>query len=97
MLHHHGGVGVGGQLRGEERMRGDRHVSAGEPCLSPLRMTSANEKGILADARNGNLHGMRKRMRNSIFKKVEDINQRDERSCTPLHYAAKNSHIDMIR
>jgi ankyrin repeat protein len=40
---------------------------------------------------------MKKRMRNSIFKKVEDINQRDERSCTPLHYAAKNSHIDMIK
>lgn len=79
-------------------MRGEqRHHVAGEPCLSPLKM--GNEKqGLLQDARVGNLQQMKKRMRNSIFKKAkEDVNQRDERWCTPLHYAAKNGHIDMIR
>lgn len=76
-------------------MRGERHTSPGEPCLTPIKM--ASDKNLLADARQGNLQQMRKRMRSSIFKKVEDINQRDERSCTPLHYAAKNSNIEMIR
>ena len=76
-------------------MRGDRHPVAGEPCLSPLKMSS--EKNLLTDSRDGNLGAMRKRMRNSIFKKPEDINQRDERNCTPLHYAAKRSHKEMIR
>ncbi len=84
-------------------MRGERHVVAGEPCLSPIRMDvgvggkAEKNQQLLADARSGNLHQMKKRMRNSIFKRAEDINQRDERYCTPLHYAAKNSHIDMIK
>ena len=82
-------------------MRGDSHVVAGEPCLAPLRMMDngrvEKNQHLLADARNGNLHQMKKHLRNSIFKKPEDINQRDERYCTPMHYAAKNSHIEMIK
>ena len=76
---------------------GDRRhpAGAGEPCLSPLNKMS--DKNLLSDARDGNLSAMRKRMRNSIFKKPEDINVRDERHCTPLHYAAKRSHKEMIR
>ncbi|QQP58559.1 Hypothetical protein FKW44_003924, partial [Caligus rogercresseyi] len=49
------------------------------------------------DARNGDLAGLKKKMRNSFFKKIEDVNQRDERNCNPLHYAAKNSHLPMIK
>lgn len=73
----------------------------GEPCLAPLRpsnnpSSSQCQKRLLTDARNGDLAQMKKRMRNSIFKKAEDVNQRDERHCTPLHYAAKNGHNQMI-
>ncbi len=82
-------------------MRGERpparHSAAGEPCLAPLRMSPLSEKSLLADARKGDLHAMRKKTRNSIFKRPEDVNQRDERHCTPLHYAAKNGHREMIR
>ena len=77
-------------------MRGERYPVAGEPCLAPIREKN-NALPLLADAREGNLPAMRKRMRNSIFKRPEDINQRDERHCTPLHYAAKRSHKEMIR
>ena len=62
-----------------------------------MSASSASEKGLLADARRGDLHALRKRMRNSIFRRPEDVNQRDERHCTPMHYAAKNGHLDMIR
>ncbi len=87
-------------------MRGDHppprpphHSAAGEPCLLPLRMSSSpsSDKSLLADARKGDLSAMRKKMRNSIFRRPEDVNQRDERHCTPMHYAAKNGHIDMIK
>eukprot|EP00095_Tigriopus_kingsejongensis_P008185 maker-scaffold405_size181423-snap-gene-0.39 protein:Tk08185 transcript:maker-scaffold405_size181423-snap-gene-0.39-mRNA-1 annotation:"ankyrin repeat protein" len=74
---------------------GERIVS-GEPCLTPIRV-QGNEKSLLEDARQGNLGQMRKKMRNSIFKKPEDINQKDARHCTPMHYAAKNSDIEMMR
>ncbi len=76
------------------RGRGSAHGAAGEPCLVPLRMS---DKGLLSDARKGDLQQMKKHMRNSMFKKIEDINQRDERHCTPLHYAAKNGHCEMIK
>ena len=78
------------------KMRGERHAVAGEPCLSPIK-ASPGDKSLLSDARSGNLSQMKKRMRNSIFKRTEDINQRDERLCTPLHYAAKNGNLDMIK
>ena len=64
---------------------------------SSSNLSAHHEKGLLADARRGDLHHMKKRMRNSIFKRAEDVNQKDERHCTPLHYAAKNGHLDMIR
>lgn len=94
-----GDLNTGPSFHSLSRMRESRHQPAGEPCLSPIKASSDSEKGrgLLADARAGNLAAMRKRMRNSIFKKVEDINQRDERNCTPLHYAAKNSNKEMIR
>ena len=80
----------------EDRTRQAAAAVAGEPCLTPVK-TSSSEKSLLEDARRNNLAQMKKRMRNSIFKKVEDMNQRDERHCTPLHYAAKNSNIEMVR
>ena len=84
-------------------------MSGGEPCLvpiigngsssnvMPLSGGSGGKNNLLSDARAGNLCAMRKRMRNSIFKRCEDVNQRDERHCTPMHYAAKRGHIEMIR
>ena len=45
---------------------------------------------------NGDLAQMRKRMRNSNFKKAEDVIQRDERACTPLHYAASGSSTELV-
>lgn len=78
-------------------MRGNRNGAAlpGEPCQVPVKLV--DRSCLLQDARNNNLHQMKKRMRNSIFKKVEDVNQTDERNCTPLHYAAKHGNRDMIR
>jgi hypothetical protein len=75
----------------------DRSAGGGEPCQAPVKVSGTTEKSLLADAREGNLATMKKRMRNSIFRKAQDINQRDERHCTPLHYAAKNSNVEMIR
>ena len=82
-------------------MRESRHHPGGEPCLSPLKSGDpsgpSSAKSLLSDARAGNLSGMKKRMRNSIFRKAEDVNQRDERNCTPMHYAAKNSDKEMVK
>ena len=76
-------------------MKRERSNVPGEPCLQPIKDNS--DKSLLVHARQGDLQQLKKRLRSSIFKKVDDINQKDERNCTPLHYAAKRSHIEMIR
>ena len=46
---------------------------------------------LLQAARDGDLATVRRKLTKNIFKKAEDVNQRDERQCTALHYAAKRS------
>jgi len=52
---------------------------------------------ILQAARDGDIHVIRKRLKTSLFKKGEDVNRRDDRECTALHYAAKTSNCDIAR
>ena len=76
-------------------MRDSRLSLAGEPCLFPIK--AAKKHNLFNIARAGNLKQLKRHMRSSVLTKVEDMNQRDERQCTPLHYAAKNSHKQMIQ
>ena len=47
---------------------------------------------LLQAAQQGDVRAIRKRLKTSLFRKSEDINLRDDRECTALHYAAKASH-----
>lgn len=56
-------------------------------------MKMAGSGVLLQAARDGDLTLVKKRLKASIFKKGEDVNRRDDRECTALHYAAKTSNI----
>ena len=60
---------------------------------SSLSNSLIQQCAILQAARDGDLTLVKKRLKASIFKKGEDVNKRDDRECTALHYAAKTSNI----
>ena len=57
----------------------------------PVRPAAAGL--LLQAARDGDLHTVKKRLKANVFKKAEDVNRRDDRDCTALHYAAKTSNL----
>jgi len=52
---------------------------------------------IIQAARNGDIEQIKKKLKPSIFKKHIDVNAKDERECTALHYAAKISNTELIQ
>ena len=70
-------------------MRRSKSTPGGE---FPVKL--AGGSGVLLQAaRDGDLHLVKKRLKATIFKKGEDVNRKDDRECTALHYAAKTSNI----
>ena len=68
-------------------MRASRSSPAGE---FPVKISGPG--AILQAAQDGDIRTIRKRLKTSLFRKSEDINRRDDRECTALHYAAKTSN-----
>ena len=73
-------------------MRASRSSPAGE---FPVKLSGPG--AILQAAQDGDIRVIRKRLRTSLFRKSEDVNRRDDRECTALHYAAKTSNCAIAR
>eukprot|EP00090_Calanus_glacialis_P006188 TRINITY_DN14856_c0_g1_i1.p1 TRINITY_DN14856_c0_g1~~TRINITY_DN14856_c0_g1_i1.p1 ORF type:complete len:604 (+),score=165.54 TRINITY_DN14856_c0_g1_i1:579-2390(+) len=73
-------------------MRSSRSTPAGE---FPVRIIGAGV--LLQAARDGDYEIVKKSIKASIFKKGEDVNRRDDRECTALHYAVKISHVGITK
>ena len=73
-------------------MRSSRSSPAGE---FPVKIVGAGV--LLQAARDGDYEVVKKSIKASLFKKSEDVNRRDDRECTALHYAVKISHIGIAK
>ena len=73
-------------------MRSSRSTPASE---FPVRVVGAGV--LLQAARDGDYESAKKSLKASLFKKSEDVNGRDDRECTALHYAAKISNIPITK
>ena len=79
-------------------------IETAQPSLH-LRSTPAGEfpvkipgvGALLQAARDGDFDSAKKCLKNSVFKKSEDVNARDDRECTALHYAVKISHLRLTK
>ena len=79
-------------------------IESAQPSLH-LRSTPAGEfpvkipgvGALLQAARDGDFDSAKKCLKNSVFKKSEDVNARDDRECTALHYAVKISHLRLTK
>ena len=71
-------------------MRRSKSTPGGE---FPVKLAAGGSGVLLQAARDGDLHLVKKRLKATIFKKGEDVNRKDDRECTALHYAAKTSNI----
>ena len=63
-------------------MRSARSTPAGE---FPVKVHGAGS--LLQAARDGDYDTAKKCLKTSVFKRGEDVNGRDDRDCTALHYA----------
>jgi len=52
---------------------------------------------LIQAARDGDYEVVKKSLKTSMFKKGEDVNVRDDRECTALHYAVKISHMKITK
>jgi len=73
-------------------MRSSRSTPAGE---FPVKIPGVG--ALLQAARDGDFDSAKKCLKNSVFKKSEDVNARDDRECTALHYAVKISHLRLTK
>jgi len=73
-------------------MRSSKSTPAGE---FPVKIQGAGV--LLQAARDGDYDVAKRSLKTSVFKKSEDVNRRDDRECTALHYAVKVSHLRMSR
>ncbi|XP_023325614.1 ankyrin repeat domain-containing protein 42 [Eurytemora carolleeae] len=66
---------------------------------TPMELNQKPHGGrlILQAAKTGDIQTVRRKLKRSIFRKSLDLNLQDERECTPLHYAAKSSNLEMVR
>ena len=73
-------------------MRSSRSTPAGE---FPVRVPGAG--ALLQAARDGDYDTAKKSLKSSVFRRSEDVNGRDDRECSALHYAVKISHRRLAR
>ena len=73
-------------------MRSSKSTPAGE---FPVKIQGAGV--LLQAARDGDYDVAKRSLKTSVFKKSEDVNRRDDRECTALHYAVKVSHLRISR
>ena len=73
-------------------MRSARSTPAGE---FPVRDGGAGS--LLQAARDGDYDTAKRSLKSSVFRRSEDVNRRDDRACTALHYAVKVSHLRLAR
>ena len=73
-------------------MRSARSTPAGE---FPVKVHGAGS--LLQAARDGDYDTAKKCLKTSVFKRGEDVNGRDDRDCTALHYAVKISQLKMTK
>ena len=52
---------------------------------------------LLQAARDGDYDAAKKCLKSGVFKKGEDVNGRDDRDCTALHYSVKASHLKLTK
>ena len=52
---------------------------------------------LLQAARDGDYETAKRSLKSSVFRKAEDVNVRDDRECSPLHYAVKVSQARLVR
>jgi len=50
---------------------------------------------LLQAARDGDYETAKRSLKSSVFRRAEDVNRRDDRGCTALHYAVKISHLGL--
>ena len=73
-------------------MRSARSTPAGEfPTRTP------GVSGLLQAARDGDYEAAKRSLKSSVFRRSEDVNVRDDRECSPLHYAVKISHVRLVQ
>lgn len=58
---------------------------------------SAKAKALCTAASAGDVKACEKLLRGGLFTRAVDVNVRDKDGRTPLHYAAENGHIAVIR
>ena len=51
---------------------------------------------LLQAARDGDYETAKRSLKSSVFRRGEDVNVRDDRACSPLHYAVKISHARLV-
>ena len=73
-------------------MKSSRSSPPGE---FPVRMPGAGS--LLQAARDGDYDTAKRSLKSSVFRKSEDVNGRDDRECSALHYAVKISHLRLTR
>ena len=71
-------------------MRSSRSTPAGE---FPVKLSCGS--ALLQAARDGDYDAAKKCLKSGVFKKSEDVNGRDDRDCTALHYSVKASHLKL--
>ena len=59
--------------------------------------SDSGASGLLQAARDGDYEGAKRSLKSSVFRRGEDVNVRDDRECSPLHYAVKISHARLVR
>ena len=52
---------------------------------------------LLQAARDGDYEAAKRSLKSSVFRRSEDVNVRDDRECSALHYAVKISHSRLVR